>query len=185
MLRFITCSTYVSLKDRKTPFIMYFKNENEEYCFNVICTLEKLCKSFPYVFCYYTCPKKFPIKIGGFCLPFENVYSFKNKTIDKIVSGTSYSELFDLFQYVYNLCMTDFHRGYSFILKLEFGSNFSMKKANNGHPNYKRLAKNNSMKIQPIARHKYSDSELRFMSSLKNCQMENTPNFCENIGNKV
>lgn len=179
MIRYLKSKEYKTIKERKTPFIIYFRKENLEYCTNVVKTLEKLSESFPLVFCYIVTPRRFPVRIGDDCCTLENVYSFQDKTIDKEVVGTSYSELFELFRHVYRgsfISLTGFLK----LVKMEIGRNINTNFIFNKEPNYRNIAKYHRYEIREKVRHKYTEKELKFLSSLSDCKMKNCVNYDPN-----
>lgn len=182
MFRYISLCEYYGFRKRKTPFITYFRKEDEDFCNDVISTLIKLCKSFPHVFCYFVNAKKFPVLIEEKYCAFENVYSFRDKRLDRIVPATSYSELFDLYRYVYYSSMEQkYSRGFRAILKQEYGNTIKICYLDKNEPDYDKISQFHKFVINPVARHKYKDSEIKFLSQLKDCRFISSTNYNKNL----
>lgn len=185
MLQHICKKKYLNAKRRKTPAIFYFPKEGDEYCIDVISTLEKLSESFPLVFCFIVKTKNFPVIDKNNRLTYENVYSFKNSSLNQTVSGTSYSELFNLFRNTFKLCIEEYLESFLNLLNYEYSIQVKREFLSNYEPNYKELAKLHIYKTLPIARHRYTDLEYSFLSSLKDCRMQSKKVFYKSTYTRI
>lgn len=173
MVKYIEYKKFCLKKRAQTPFIIYFQKENDEYSRNVLSTLERLHKFFPLVLCYCLKRQNFPLRVSeNEYISYENVYSYRNTKLDKDVPGTSYSELFDLFNYVFNDSIYNFKRGLLITLKAEGVVNFNFNEVDKLLPNYKNLLKYHKYILYQPVSHKYSDSETKYLSTLKDCNFE-------------
>lgn len=177
MVKYISFERFRIRTKSRTPFIIYFLKENEEYCQNVLNTLEKLHRSFPFVLCFCTKRKYFPVKLSeNELFRYENVYSFRDTKVDKIVAGTSYSELFDLFIYVFNESSNKYLHGYRLSMKHEYGDNFSFYNLPDLRKTFKNLLKHHKYVLYPPVCYKYSHSEIKYLSTLKDCSFKKSNN---------
>lgn len=181
MVKIIEYSDVRKLRYRKTPYIIYFYDEENDYSKSVLGTIEKLNNSFPPVVCYACKCNEYPIFGGEKIYSFENVYYFLNRKVNKIICGTSYSELFQIFRSTLYYGFKIFRKNYIRILNLEHGRDlYNSLNPKSYEPDFDKIKIFHKLKINPIARHKYSYPEREFLSSLNDCRIPN--DSCSKFG---
>lgn len=166
MLEFINIREYHSIKTRKTPYIIYFNKKNDQFSKDVISTLMKLSKSFSAVFCYTCTAPRFPYEISKqeFC-DYEHVYSLSKSNIYKSVLANSYSELYNLFDFVYSDCLVNHIDGFNNLMRIYHGENFQYECPWIYRPNFQFLGKKQKYFVYPAVKHIYSPSELNIFKN--------------------
>lgn len=174
MVKFLDTYKFEKLIVRKTPYIIFFYKEDNDYSKDVINSLVKLNNSFPPVLCYIRKCKQNPRIRGQNINSLENVYYICNQKIKKMVSGTSYSELFEIFRSALYSAFRNYSSHYMKVMKTEFGvENYRFMYPEAYEPDFQKIQKFHRIWVNPIAHHKYTYPERLFLSSLSDCR---TPN---------
>lgn len=114
--------TYVT---RKTPCIIYFEDENDEFSKKLVLNMDKLCEEFKLVLCYKVDWKKSKLlQIPVVEHTSWDILSFHEGTVTKKVSAISEKEVRNLFKTVFNDCIRNFLPIYKRLLKREKYINF-------------------------------------------------------------
>lgn len=179
MLEFIKGWDLKSIKKRRTPSIIYFPKKEDQFSKDVISTIIKLSKSFPGVFCYILKRDVFPIKINSNQSgDNKHVYSLCRGKIYKSAPANSYSELFDLFDTVFNECLSKYYQGYLALMKMYHFSELHKWDRSSYRPNFKIFGETQKLLQFPVTKYKYSKHEIEYLQNLPLCNKpSNLPRY--------
>lgn len=106
--------------NRDMPCIVCFFDPSDDLNHDIIKTIEGLCRLFPYVFCYIADWVWYLIHPSHKTYLRSNfVYEFKSGGIVMAANGNSESEVFKIFQYVFQECIHDHFQAWKRQLKIE------------------------------------------------------------------